>query len=357
MPDALTTEDSGFDAADAFLTAWGVDPADAAKPSETTDHDEDLKRRRSASAETEETKDDTKDADKQPSEEETEETEDKEEESKETEDKEDDTKSDDKASKAKKPIEDEDAVFHVKVGDETHEVTAADLKRLYGQEKALTQRGMEIASTRKQLEDQGARHVAASEALLQKAQGRLKEFEGIDWVQAAVKLAPAEYQALRQSAEMAWTDVNFLQQGLDTYMGQVQQQRNDLLVKEAKETLKELSDPVTGIKDFSKDLYAEMRTFALDAGIPREMMDTIVSAPALRIIHKAMMFDRGQKALTKTKTVNKTPKQIVKTKATSDRQPAKEPAKKAMDKLRRSGHEDDAAAAFEERFASYGRDD
>jgi hypothetical protein len=338
--DALHEEDlsTGDTGADAFLSLWSDKDA-SLKPSE--DGDEEPKKKRTPP---EETEDNSDDADR-PSEEETEEDEGEAEE---------DTETSETEKPKAKALED-DAVVKVKVDNEDREVKVADLKRLYGQEAALTRKGQEVAATRKQLEDQGARHVAAAEAMLDRAREKVKPFENVDWVQAVVKLAPEEYQALRQSAQDAWADVQFYQQGLDGYMNQVNQTRQQELINEAKQSIKELSDPETGIKGFNKDVYNEMRSFAVSRGVPQAMVDQIVSAPALRIIHMAMLYEKGQKAA--TPKVVKTPTKIMKAASTPEgRKVVKKGDKTAFERLKKTGHSDDAEAAFLEMF-SRGSDD
>ena len=46
----------------------------------------------------------------------------------------------------------EDALVEVKVGDETNQVSVKELTRLYGQEKALTQKSQQLASQKKLVE-------------------------------------------------------------------------------------------------------------------------------------------------------------------------------------------------------------
>jgi hypothetical protein len=190
-----------------------------------------------------------------------------------------------------------------------------------------------------------------------RAEARLKQFEGIDWVQAVVKLDPQEYQALRASAGEAWQDYQFYTEGLDSYLKQAQDERHNALVNEARQSLKELGDPNTGIKGFNKDLYNEMRSFAMEKGISEAQINQIVSAPALRLIHMAMMYEKGQSAVSKTTKVVKTPKKIVKSSAATNTKDLKDKSSKAYSRLKESGEQDDAEAAFYERFTRGSRDD
>lgn len=299
-----TTDNGLDDGSDAFLRLF----QDAAEPSD----DEVKKKVASNEGDTEETPK-KPDASAEKPEDEVEE-----EDSEETEEDAEDDDAEDKDKPRK--VLDEDAVVTVKVGEEELAVPVKDLKRLYGQEKALTQKSMEVAEKRKELEDHGSKHVAATEALLTRAQERFKPYANIDWAIAAKELDTEDYKALRGEAERHYQDVQFLSQELDGYMNYVTQARNKELVAEAQATLKELSDPAKGIPNFNEALYNDIRSFAVAQGMPETAVNQIVSAPALRLIHKAMLYDKGQKAT--TKPVDKKPKKLVKSKSNSDTQRA-----------------------------------
>lgn len=329
-----TTFDHIDDAGDAFLKLF------ADKGAETLPENEDEEKKEQT---TEEPEGSTEDAEK-PSEDETEETSDTDEE---TNDEQETEK-----PKAKEALDDT-AIVKVKVGDKDHEVKVSELKRLYGQEAALTNKSMEVANQRKEIESLGAKHVAASEMLLNKALERFTPYQGIDWAIAVKELPIEQYKALRESAQQAYSEVEFLKTGLDGYMAQVTAHRSNELINEAKATLKELGDPDKGIPGFNQKVYEDMRTFAMSNGIPEAMINNMVSAPALRILHMAMSFANGKKTVTTAKPVTKgAPKVILKSKNSSEQTRAVTQAKStALSKLQSSGSVDDAEAAFLERFA------
>jgi hypothetical protein len=278
----------------------------------------------------------------------------------ETEEQDEETTDDDQESEdePKAKVREDNDIVKVKVGDQEHDVKVSDLKRLYGQEKALTQRSMEVSNRRKELDNEGAKYVAGSEALLNRAVERFKPYENIDWALAVKELDTETYKSLRAGAQAAWEDVNFYKNELDGYMSHVGQQRHNHLVEEAKATLKELSDPDKGIKGFNEKIYGDMRKFAVGKGIPQDMMDTLVSAPALRIIHMAMMFEKGQGKTIVTKPTAKSPKTILKSKNAPGQVKSvmKPQAGQAMKNLKTSGREQDAANAFLERWGTRDED-
>lgn len=323
---------TGDDGADAFLELWKKG-APEELPGDEVEEDED-----DSEEEADDTEETDDDQDTEESEDDTEEDED---------DQEDDSEDDQEDDKSTKKVLKDDAVTKFKVDGKEVEVSVAKLQRLYGQEAALTRKSQEVADTRKQLETQGAAYVAASETMLTRARERFSQYEKIDWLVASKELNADELQALRGEAQKAYADVQFYEKELGTFMEGVHQARHTALIAEAQSTLKALQDPKTGIKGFNQQTYEDMRGFAINHGVPKEVMDNLVSEPIMRILHKAMLFERGQKAVTKAKDLK--PKKIIKSKVNGDVArtgftPKK--ATKALETLKKTGSQDDAAAAF-----------
>lgn len=266
----------------------------------------------------------------------------------ESEDESDDSdEEDEEADKKPKTLKDKDIV-KVSVDGKEIDVPVEKLKRLYGQEAALTRKSQEAATIRKKAEEAGARHVAATETLLQRAQERYKPYEGIDWLVAAQQLDAEELTALRGEAQKAYSDIQYLNSELDGFMHQAYQTRQADMIEEARTTLKNLQDPKTGIPGFSEKLYDEMRVFAINRGVPQEIVNNIVSEPMIRILHQAMQFERGKKALVKPKSKT-APKTILKGKANPEatrKVISKSKNDKPLAKLKRSGSMEDAQEAL-----------
>src|SRR6266403_5098092 len=106
-------------------------------PKEPSEKDSEAPPRRKAQKEAEETEPEDEAAETEDDESPSEESEDEEGEGEETE---------------KKYADGDDTYVKVKIGDEEHEVPVSQLKRLYGQETALTQRSQEVATQRKSVE-------------------------------------------------------------------------------------------------------------------------------------------------------------------------------------------------------------
>jgi hypothetical protein len=255
----------------------------------------------------------------------------------------------DEDEKSRKYAED-DVFVKIKVGEEEHQVPVKDLQRLYGQEAALTRKSMEVAEKRKAVEDELTKASVATSALLERAKQALAPYQQIDFLLASQQLPPEQYAALRNEALAAHQNVEFLEKHLGGLMDGIKQKKQGELVKAAQESLKVLTGPADkgGIPNFNDKLYDEIRAFAISEGAPVEVINEVVDPWAIRLMHDAMLYRRGQSKVI-TKKVNKTPKKIIKTTTTVD--PSKRGTNEAkrteaIKKLRVSGSTDDAAEAF-----------
>lgn len=268
---------------------------------------------------------------------------------------EDGTEDEDGAPK-KKFADDDETYVKIKEGDKEHEVSVKDLKRLYGQEAALTRRSQEVAAAKQAIEDDRAKNVAAYDVLLKRSSERANEYRNLPWtVLMKDPNVPADQlQALQAEAQKAFEDEAFLKNELDGFMQKVQEEQKVARVTAARECIKALTTPEspTHIKGWNETVYNDIRTFATSQGVPTETVNSITDPAAIKILHMAMQFARGQSKVVTTK-VNKTPTKIVKNSASAPaaRSSTKTvTAKQAAAKAAKTGSVTDAVAAFEAMF-------
>src|SRR6476660_3753905 len=139
--DVATEFQDGENAEDAFAKLWGVD---AEEPSTDTDAEEDEKPGKPAKDDNADNDDDAEDGDEGS------------EETPETDEDEDGDEGDDENGEQSTIEIKDDHKFKVPVDGEEREFSLGQLKRLAGQEAALTRKSQEVATTRKTLEDQSA---------------------------------------------------------------------------------------------------------------------------------------------------------------------------------------------------------
>jgi hypothetical protein len=258
------------------------------------------------------------------------------------------------AALAARKYADEGAYVKVKVGDEVHEVPVKDLERLFGQEKALTQKSMEASTQRTAADAELQKNVAATGALLDRAKARFEPFSKVDFLLAAKELSAEDYTNLRNAAASAYEDVQFLEQNLNSHMQAAQTKQNETLATQAKEALKTLSGPAEkgGIEGWTEALYNDIRGFAVSQGLDARIVNQLVDPVAIKMLYNAMLFTRGQSKVVTTK-VNKTPTKVVKTTTSPDAAKvtqSSDKVKKALKNLKETGSTDSAADAFMARW-------
>lgn len=269
---------------------------------------------------------------------------------------EDEDGDEDETAKDKKYADNDEAYVKIKVGEEEHEVPVKDLKRLFGQEAALTQKSQEVADRRKALDTEATTHAAASAALLERAMKQWEPYSKIDFVLAAKELPAEDYTALREQAQAAYENVQFLKNETGKFYTAMQERQRSELAEQAKEAIKVLSgDPKEGgIEGWSTKLYDELRAFAVTQGLDQEVVNNLVDPAAIRLLNKARLYDLStKKAQVKTVKTNKSPKKIIKSSQSSESTKTATKGtdtKKSMDRLRETGSTDDAANAFLSRW-------
>lgn len=325
--DGATKIESVDDATEALLKRWSVTDEDATElsdESENEDTEQDV-----------EEEEDTESEDAEELSEDEEESDDSETDEEEEYEEEEETP---------KKVAKDDLVVKVKVGDEELDVSVKDLKRLYGQEAALTKKSQAVAAKTKEVEEQGAKYVAALGAMLNKAKERAEPFQKIDWLIAAKNLNEDELTALRNEASRHMDDLKFYEQELDQVMTQVQQHQRTQMQEAARECVEVLKKDIPG---WNEKLYDEIRGFAINSGLDVNIVNNLVDPAAFKMLHMAMLYNKGKTAT--TKKVVKTPKKLVKSSTSSEATKkviSNKQSDNANSKLRQTGRVEDAADAF-----------
>lgn len=247
----------------------------------------------------------------------------------------------------KKALDDE-AVVKIKVGDEELDVSVKDLKRLYGQEAALTRKSQEVAAKRKEAEATAMKASATLEKMYEKAAAKWEPYSKIDYLVAQKQLDNDSFAALRAEAQAAYEDFRFISEEADTFVKQTQAQQQQNLQEAAKEAVKVLRE---AIPDWSPKLYDQIREYAINTGMDSEVVNNLVDPVAIQLLHKARLFDESKKIVTKKKVVQQ--KTVLKNTVTTSVKDVKGngPAKQKA-KLQSTGSVDDAANLFLSRWAN-----
>lgn len=241
----------------------------------------------------------------------------------------------------------DDQEVEIKVGEETKKATLRDLKRLYGQEAALTQKSQKASEQLRLAEENIARTTATSKAILERAQKAYEPYANLDWLVLAQTMDTEQFQALRQDAAAFKANVDFLTTEVDGFMKDQQTKAATAYQAAAGECIKVLSDPTTGIEGFGKPLYDEMMAFCGEMGLPTARQST--NAAEYKIVHMAMQWAKSQKAAkeaeSKAKKAVDQQKRVVKPGSNANNK-SDSNNRAALARLRQTGDVEDAAAAF-----------
>ena len=250
---------------------------------------------------------------------------------------------------AQAKVADDDVLVKITVDGEEKTVSVKELKRLYGQEASLTRKSQEIAEKRRAAEEEGAKYVTGLQTLLQRAYSRYEPYSKIDFLVASKELSTEEFSALRQEAQKAYEDVQFLQSELDGVLQTTTQQQASLRREAAAEAVRVLSDPKTGIPNWSPEVYDEIRMYAIGTGLPADQVNNYVDPAVIKILHKAMMYDRTKAVATEKKA--KAPQKVLKPSNGVNPKAMTDAKRKAtnISKLR-SGDADDIASVILSRW-------
>lgn len=327
------------DAENAFLDRW----TEKDSPEETSEKpeveeiedEEETQESEESTEETEESQEDDADPDNE-TEEDTEDDE--------TEEESEEGDKDEEEPESKKTLDD-DAQVEVKVDNEVKKVSVKELKRLYGQEAALTRKSQEVAAKRKEVETTEAKLNVSLQKIYERAAQKWEPFSKIDMLVASKQLDADQFAALRQEANAAYEEFRFVSEEADKFIKEAESARQEQLKVAATEAVKVLKE---AIPNWSPSLYDSIREYAISKGMAPDIINNLVDPIAIQLIHKARLFDESKKVATKKK-VN-TPKKVVKTTTSPSAKDFKPDNRAQLAAKAREGDFDDVADLFLSRW-------
>lgn len=254
-----------------------------------------------------------------------------------------DTKTDD----AKKPAVGDDAIVEVKVGEEVQKVTIGSLKRLHGQEAALTRRSQEVAAARTEVLAQAEHAKTVLTKAIERAEAKYKPYAEMDFFKQSRELDAETFDQLRADARAAYEELAFLKEEAAAVDKTVSANAAAVSRERAQACVAEITkaDSPHYIAGWNGKLYGELLEYASTQGF--KAAANIVDPAAIKLLHKAMLFDRGAKvASEKVKKVAEQPRRPMRPGAAGSSTASRRSAEDATLRLRRSGSADDAEAAF-----------
>lgn len=279
---------SADEISDAILARW----EDAEKPSEPETED---------NPEVEEQEEETtSDLQEEAEEDEVEEDEETDPEETETDDEDEDDDVEDE-----NPVLSDDAQVEIQVNGETVQASVKDLKRLYGQEAALTRKSQEVATQRKNAEEAVSKSNVILQKMLEKAQAKFKPYQEVDMLVASKTMSTEDFAQLRKEYKEVEDEYKFLTEEANVFYKDLQNQQQAQLQAAAKECVKVLQEEVP---NWSNQLYNDIRGYAISIGLPENEVNQYVDPKVIQLINKARLYDQGKKVATVKKKNTKSTK-------------------------------------------------
>ena len=248
----------------------------------------------------------------------------------------------------------DDQIVDIAVNGESKKVSVKDLKRLYGQEASLTKKSQDLATQRKQSEEQLAQTQMSYQKLLERAEARYKPYADIDMLVASREMDAETFSQLRQDAKQAEDDLKFLKEESGQLVSQAQQQHQQATREAAADCVKVLQDQ---LPDWGNELYADIRDYAVRSGLPKDQVDQYTDPQVIMLINKARLYDKSKETATSKKAKAKLKKSKSGKKVLSSKKapPSKKSIQKAnkqkqMDMLSGAKDLDDIADALMSRW-------
>ena len=248
----------------------------------------------------------------------------------------------------------DDQIVDIAVNGESKKVSVKDLKRLYGQEASLTKKSQDLATQRKQSEEQLAQTQMSYQKLLERAEARYKPYADIDMLVASREMDAETFSQLRQDAKQAEDDLKFLQEESGQLVSQAQQQHQQATREAAADCVKVLQDQ---LPDWGNELYADIRDYAVKSGLPKDQVDQYTDPQVIMLINKARLYDQSKQSANSKKAKAKLKKSKSGKKVLSSKKspPTKKSIQKAnqqkqMDMLSGAKDLDDIADALMSRW-------
>lgn len=246
--------------------------------------------------------------------------------------------------------------FKVKVDDQEVEVTEDELLKGYSRTADYTRKTQALAAARKEFEEieRPKLHETLTqyEARLTQLAQELDTASEPDWDRVRAE-QPAEFATLWAEWDRYKKQQAAVRQEQQTVADKRMELERQEFTKYVAQEKQQLLSVIPEWKDgtVAKQETADIRAFALSLGFTEQELDAMVDHRAVVALRKAMLYEKRQQRAPAVK--DKLAKATPKTTPTARQAPvpASKRSKDAMDRLKKSGRDDDAVAALEGRFA------
>jgi hypothetical protein len=250
----------------------------------------------------------------------------------------------------------EESNYTIKVDGEEYEVNLEELKAGYQRQSDYTRKSQALAEGRKEneaiqserirLEQERQMYANGLQMLKEQQSAKLQEFKDVDWENLkeedpyAYMLKKDEYRDAQDKARNAAQQQQIVQQ-------QQQQQEAQSRATFVQDQYSQLVSALPEWDNKESTVKEDIRKFAISSGYAPEEVDQLADHRSVLILKKAMEFDKlTKKVAPKKKAIKKVPKVQKSGRGKVKSEAADDKTKKKRARLRKSGHQDDAASVF-----------
>ena len=250
------------------------------------------------------------------------------------------------------PLEDLDLELRteVTIDGEQVEVSLAELVKGYATEQSLSKKGRELGETRKEIEAERDKRLselngvaqAAAEILVSEEATYQQEYHSLEKEIDKAREEDDTYELTKlkdkqQIAQRKYWEVRRRREGM---LEKVSEQQEQQAVENWNRQVDAFNQVITEyIPNFDQETATSIRDFALEEGLPEEVIDSVIDPRAIKILHDYMQLKKGVSKGTARRRAAPTKKAPVKkAKSTATKQ------QERADAVRNKAFSDDASS-------------
>lgn len=197
-----------------------------------------------------------------------------------------------------------DAKVRVKIDGEELDVSFADLLKGYQTDSSLSKKGRELGEAKKALEEERNTMLTevqelgqASAAILMGTEQNLaKEYHDIEAAIDKAREAGDTYEVQdlkdkREQAQKKYWNARKQREGLQEQLKEQQEKIQTELWDEQIANFNEVIEDI--VPGFNNEVALDIRTFAIEEGIPEELVDSITSPYVVRLLNEYRVLKQG----------------------------------------------------------------
>jgi len=254
-------------------------------------------------------------------------------------------------------------LYEVRVDGEPQTVTLDELMNGYSRQSSFTKKSQALSEQRKEFENaqqqmaneyhqiqaERQQYVDSLQQVIEGSTANLEQYQSVDWEQLKVE-DPLQWSISRQEFADAQNKIQATKtqqaEAIQRAQSEFQQQHQVTLQQEHGKMVEAMPEWADAEKQV--EIATGIRNYAVSQGFQKEELDSLSDHRSLLVLHKAMQFDRLQKADVKGKKLKGKPRVIRSGRGAEKKQTQKGLRAQKMKRLHETGHVDDAASMIED---------